>query len=122
MTFANFSWLSCMPTVRRHRADSERRTDDGDRAEQFLALVLRERTAQAFNRVFRRLGLLYAPRPMFSAYLATLSDNPRVRANAVEYIERALSPDLRELVLPLLPGAKRAERLELARTATDSDR
>ena len=39
------------------RADSERRTDDGDRAEQFLALVLRERTAQAFNRVFRRLGL-----------------------------------------------------------------
>ena len=96
------------------RADSERQTDDGDRAEQFLGLVLRERTAQAFNRVFRRLGLLYAPRPMFSAYLATLSDSPRVRANAVEYIERALSPELRELVLPLLPGAKRGERLELA--------
>ena len=73
------------------RADSERRTDDGDRAEQFLALVLRERTAQAFNRVFRRLGLIYAPRPMFSAYLATLSDSSRVRANAAEYIERALS-------------------------------
>ena len=96
------------------RADSERRTDGGDRAEQFLALVLRERTAQAFNRVFRRLGLLYAPRPMFSAYLATLSDNSRVRANAAEYVERALSPALRELVLPLLPGAGRAERLELA--------
>jgi len=96
------------------RADSERRTDDGDRAEQFLALVLRERTAQAFNRVFRRLGLLYAPRPMFSAYLATLSDSTQVRANAAEYIERALSPSLRELVLPLLPGAKREERLELA--------
>jgi AAA family ATP:ADP antiporter len=96
------------------RADTERRTDDGGRAEQFLALVLRERTAQAFNRVFRRLGLLYPPRPMFSAYLATLSDSPRVRANAVEYIERALSPALRELVLPLLPGARRAERLELA--------
>jgi hypothetical protein len=97
-----------------NRADSERKTDDGDQAEQFLALVLRERTAQAFNRVFRRLGLLYAPRPMFSAYLATLSDNPRVRANAFEYIERTLSPGLRELVLPLLPGAKRTERLELA--------
>ena len=96
------------------RADSERRTDDGDRAEQFLELVLRERTAQAFNRVFRRLGLVYAPRPMFSAYLATLSDSPRVRANAAEYIERALSPSLRELVLPLLPGARRGERLELA--------
>jgi hypothetical protein len=51
---------------------------------------------------------------MFSAYLATLSDNIRVRANAAEYIERALSPGLRELVLPLLPGAKRGERLELA--------
>ena len=51
---------------------------------------------------------------MFSAYLATLSDSARVRANAVEYIERALSPELRELVLPLLPGAKRTERLELA--------
>jgi len=96
------------------RADSERRTDDGDRAEQFLALVLRERMAQAFNRVFRRLGLLYAPRPMFSAYLATLSESTRVRANAAEYIERALSPSLRDLVLPLLPGAPRGERLELA--------
>ena len=96
------------------RADSERRTDDGDRAEQFLALVLRERTAQAFTRVFRRLGLVYAPRPMFSAYLATLSDSAGVRANAAEYIERALSPTLRELVLPLLPGARSGERLELA--------
>jgi len=99
-----------------HRADSERRTDDGDRAEQFLALVLRERMAQAFNRVFRRLGLVYAPRPMFSAYLATLSNSTRVRANAAEYIERALSPSLRELVLPLLPGSRRGERLELADT------
>ncbi len=98
------------------RADSERRTDDGDRAEQFLALVLRERMAQAFNRVFRRLGLVYAPRPMFSAYLATLSNSTRVRANAAEYIERALSPSLRELVLPLLPGSRRGERLELADT------
>jgi len=96
------------------QADSERRSDEGDRAEQFLALVLRERTAQAFNRVFRRLGLLYAPRPMFSAYLATLSDSPRVRANAAEYIERALSPDLRELVMPLLPGARRDAQVELA--------
>jgi AAA family ATP:ADP antiporter len=97
-----------------NRADSERQTDKGDQAEQFLALVLRERTAQAFNRVFRRLALLYAPRPMFSAYLATLSDNPRVRANAFEYIERTLSPGLRALVLPLLPGARRTERVELA--------
>ena len=96
------------------QADSERRSDEGDRAEQFLALVLRERTAQAFNRVFRRLGLLYAPRPMFSAYLATLSDSVRVRANAAEYIERALSPDLRELVMPLLPGARREAQFELA--------
>jgi hypothetical protein len=96
------------------RAAAERRSDDGDRAEQFLALVLRERTAQAFNRVFRRLALLYPPRPLFSAYLATLSDSARVRANAIEYIERLLSAELRELVLPLLPGAKRGERLELA--------
>ncbi len=96
------------------QADSERRSDDGDRAEQFLALVLRERTAQAFNRVFRRLGLLYDPRPMFSAYLATLSDDVRVRGNAVEYIERALSPDLRELVMPLLPGASAEAQFELA--------
>ena len=45
---------------------------------------------------------------MFSAYLATLSDSTRVRANAAEYIERALSPSLRELVLPLCrePGVE----------------
>jgi hypothetical protein len=51
---------------------------------------------------------------MLSAYLAILSDSPRVRANAVEYIERTLPPELRQLVLPLLPGARRAERIGLA--------
>ena len=90
--------------------------DQIDQAGQFLALVLRERTAQAYNRVFRRLGLLYPPMEMFSAYLGSLSQDARVRANAAEYIDRAVSPELRALVLPLLPGAKSAERDELADT------
>jgi AAA family ATP:ADP antiporter len=90
--------------------------DAAGRAEQFLALVLRERTAQSYNRVFRRLALLYPPLEIFSVYLGTMSEDARVRANAVEYIDRALPSELRSLVLPLLPGAKSAVRDELADT------
>jgi hypothetical protein len=53
---------------------------------------------------------------MFSAYLGSLSKDARVRANAAEYIDRAVSPELRALVMPLLPGAKSADRDELADT------
>jgi AAA family ATP:ADP antiporter len=94
--------------------DKRTPADRLDQAERFLILVLRERMAQAFNRVFRRLGLLHTPGLMLSAYSGILSEQPRVRANAVEYLERALSAEQRALVVPLLPGAKRAPRLQLS--------
>lgn len=92
------------------------RGEPTDVAERFLLRVLRERRDQAFNRMFRRLALLYPPRSMFAAYQGALATNPRVRGNALEYAESALSAEHRALVAPLLPDATPEERRALAET------
>jgi ATP:ADP antiporter, AAA family len=84
-------------------------------AERFLLLVLNERRGQSFDRIFRRLALLYPPEPMFAAFHGLRSENSRVRGNAAEYVESVLTPEHRTLVTPLLPDAPADARLELAR-------
>ena len=71
-------------------------------AERLLGIVLRERMDQGLVRVFRRLGLLYPPRDILAAYRGVTSNTPKQRGNAVEYLENALHPGHRALVLPLV--------------------
>jgi AAA family ATP:ADP antiporter len=95
-----------------HVAAHDGASDPGGR---FLLLVLRERRDQALNRIFRRLALLYPPRSVNAAYHGIRSANPRVRGNAIEYIDNALSEEHRGWIQPLLPDADPKARLELAR-------
>lgn len=95
-----------------HLAAQDGAVDPGGR---FLQLVLEERRDQALNRIFRRLALFYSPRSMIAAYHGMLSANQRVRGNAIEYIDNALSEEHRPLIQPLLPDAEDETRLELAR-------
>jgi AAA family ATP:ADP antiporter len=85
-----------------------------DPAERFLSLVLLERMDQAFDRIFRRLGLIHPPAAMFSAYLALLTADARMRGSAAEYVESVISTEHRALVMPLLPEARPEARRELA--------
>src|SRR5439155_8580485 len=89
-------------------------TTQGSRAERLLAIALEERLDQSFNRVFRRLGLIYAPQNIAAAYQGITSGSPRSRGNAIEYIENALALEHRSLVLPLIEERSEGERARLA--------
>ena len=63
---------------------------------------LRETMAQEVERIFRFMKLLLPGPDLHSAYEGLQSSAPDIRANAVEYLEHALPPRMRELLLPLL--------------------
>ena len=114
MTFGDSSTPSCTPTVRRNgRTRSDGLTTAIGRSNFWHWSCANERPRRSIE-CSAVSGSSMRRGRCFQHTLATLSDSARVRANAAEYIERALSPSLRELVLPLLPGARRGERLELA--------
>ena len=83
-------------------------------AERLLCIALNERMDQALNRIFRRLALIYAADDMYAAYLGVVSENPRMRGNALEYLENALAPDHRTIVMPLVDDSGDEGRLREA--------
>jgi hypothetical protein len=82
--------------------------------ERLLCIALNERMDQALNRLFRRLSLLYPPPDILAAYRGVTSVSPRLRGNALEYLENALVPEHRVLVLPLVDDSGDDARLRMA--------
>jgi AAA family ATP:ADP antiporter len=79
------------------------------------AARIRDAAQQEGERVFRLLKILYPAHDMHSAYVGLQSDDPDVHDNAMEFLEAVLSPQLRELILPLFDRAvSLAQRAELA--------
>jgi hypothetical protein len=83
-------------------------------AERLFCIVLNERIEQALNRVFRRLALLYPAQDMLAAYQGITSDDPRAHGNAIEYLENALSPDHRVIVMSLVGDVSDEDRVRSA--------
>jgi len=54
------------------------------------------------KRIFRLLGLMYAPEDLRQAYFSINSRDPIRRANAVEFLDNVLRPRHRRVVLPIL--------------------
>jgi hypothetical protein len=69
---------------------------------------------QALNSVFRRLSLLYPPEEIRAAYQGVISDHPKLRGNALEYLENALATDHRSAVLPLVDERGDDEKIRWA--------
>jgi AAA family ATP:ADP antiporter len=63
---------------------------------------LRTAMEQELERVFRLLKLLHPHQDLHSAYVGVQSTNAVVHDNALEFLENILTPQLRELLLPLL--------------------
>jgi AAA family ATP:ADP antiporter len=77
--------------------------------------AVRERMGQEFERVFRLLGLVYAPSDIYNAYLGLTSHRPQLQANALEVLEHVLPPDLyRRLAEVADPESTTERRLALA--------
>ncbi|HUE85195.1 MAG TPA: Npt1/Npt2 family nucleotide transporter [Vicinamibacterales bacterium] len=76
---------------------------------------LTESMQQEAERVFRLLTILYPGTDMHSAYVGLTTGDPVVHDNAIEFLETVLSPQLRELIVPLFDrGVSLAQRGHLA--------
>jgi ATP:ADP antiporter, AAA family len=76
---------------------------------------IKESMQQEAERVFRLLNILYPGNDMHSAYVGLTTGDPVVHDNAIEFLETVLSPQLRELIVPLFDrGVSPAQRGHLA--------
>lgn len=67
-----------------------------------LITLLNERLDNTLERIFRLLGLKYSPGDMYNAYQAITSNNPDLKANAVEFLENILDPNLKRIIIPII--------------------
>jgi AAA family ATP:ADP antiporter len=76
---------------------------------------IKQSMQQEAERVFRLLNILYPSHDMHSAYVGLQSGDAVVQDNAIEFLEAVLSPQLRELIVPLFDrGVSVAQRAHLA--------
>lgn len=67
-----------------------------------LIKALEERLDHNLERIFRLLGLKYPPDDIYSAYLGIQKSNePDLRANAVEFLDNLLEPGLKRIIIPI---------------------
>lgn len=80
-----------------------------------VAGALRTSMEQEVERIFRLLGLLWPDRDIHSAYVGVWSERASVRANAIEFLDNVLKPELRRLIIPLFdPQVHLADRVARA--------
>lgn len=76
-----------------------------------LVCALEEKQARSRERLFRLLGLLYAPDDMRAAWHVLNHGDARQRADAAEYLDNALSGKLRSRVLLMVEDMPLEERV-----------
>ena len=70
---------------------------------------------QELERIFRLMALLFPATGLHDAYVGVRSSNPTVRANALEFLDSTLKPELRQVLVPLLDShVTTQERVSLA--------
>ena len=89
------------------------RTTEGDNGAVIAALQLA--MEQELERIFRLMGLVSGAQGLHDAYVGVRSSNQVVRANALEYLENTLKPELRQVLFPLIDSqVSDEERIRLA--------
>ena len=80
-----------------------------------VAVALETSMRHEIERIFRLMAIRWPRFDVESAYVGVMAEDAAVRANALEFLDAVLKPQVRELVLPLLdPQVSRAERVRLA--------
>lgn len=64
--------------------------------------ALRHSMEQEIERIFRVMALQLPQEGLHDAYVGLRSSNPVIRANALEFLENVLKPELRHVLVPLL--------------------
>jgi AAA family ATP:ADP antiporter len=77
--------------------------------------ALRHAMEQELERIFRLMALVAPATGLHDAYVGLRSSNPNVRANALEFLDATLKPELRQVLVPLLDSTVTTEeRVALA--------
>lgn len=71
---------------------------------ELLLALTQDKEAQAVERLFRLLGLLYRGESFESIYRGVVGGNARLRASSRELLEAVLKPPLREALLAVVDG------------------
>jgi AAA family ATP:ADP antiporter len=80
-----------------------------------VAVALETSMRYEVERIFRLMAIRWPRFDVESAYVGVMAEDASVRANALEFLDAVLKPQVRTLVLPLLdPQVSRAERVRLA--------
>jgi AAA family ATP:ADP antiporter len=72
------------------------------RAKQAKEAAITAESQQSLERVFRLLGLLYPPADIYYAYHAITSGSTHMRANALEFLDNVLHPDIKRSLIPVI--------------------
>ena len=100
-----------LPVVSGARAAARRSSRRTTRSSQ----ALRHSMEQELERIFRLMALLFPQAGLHDAYVGVRSSNPTVRANALEFLDNVLKPELRHVLVPLLDSQVTVEeRIEIA--------
>jgi len=67
-----------------------------------LNKAIKEHQDSVIERLFRLMGLLYAPQDMYHAYLGVVSSEKNTRAQALEFLENVLAHETKEHILSIL--------------------
>ena len=90
---------------------------NSDDANAAIVAALQASMEQELERIFRLIALMSPDDSLHDAYVGIRSANPLVRANALEYLEHILKPELRHVLLPLIDShVEEGERIRLANT------
>lgn len=77
--------------------------------------ALQQTMDQELERIFRLMKLRFPGIALHDAYVGVRSSNPLVHANALEFLENVLKPELRNVLVPLLDShVSITERIALA--------
>lgn len=80
-----------------------------------MLVAIRQSMEAELERIFRLMSLLFPEAELKDAYVGLRSDNPIIRANALEFLDNVLSPQLRQLLVPVLdPQITLDDRIALA--------
>ncbi|HEY7055428.1 MAG TPA: Npt1/Npt2 family nucleotide transporter [Vicinamibacterales bacterium] len=77
--------------------------------------AMRDSMEHERERIFRLMSLLRPDADLQDAYVGLESTNPTIRANALEFLDNVLSPQLRQVLVPVLdPQTTLEERIAIA--------
>ena len=97
--------LSAIISVEKRQTSEANNTEASNiqiQARQLLVSSLKDKIENTLERIFRLLGLKYSSSDMYNTYLGIVSNNLKLRENAIELLDNILNHKLKLYVIPIV--------------------